>query len=93
MARDPAWVPYIRTARSEERVSEYFAHLLSTKPPVGSVSRWELPGSHSFNFLIRHALGGGGIASLRTDPQGKCFAQMLLDIDIAVPPAVAAALT
>lgn len=93
MARDPSYLPYIRTALSEQRVSEYFAHLLSTKPPVGSVSRWELPGSHSFNFLIRHALGGGGIASLRTDPQGKCFAQMLLDIDIAVPPAVAAALT
>jgi hypothetical protein len=93
MARDPAYLPYLRAALGEQRVAAYFAHLISTTKPVGSVSRWELPGSHSFNFLIRHALGGGGIASLRTDPQGKCFAQMLLDIDIPVPPAVAASLT
>ncbi|WP_068857888.1 acyclic terpene utilization AtuA family protein [Perlucidibaca aquatica] len=93
MARDPAYLPYLRAALGEQRVATYFAHLISTTKPVGSVSRWELPGSHSFNFLIRHALGGGGIASLRTDPQGKCFAQMLLDIDIPVPPAVAASLT
>ena len=92
MARDPAYLPYLRAALGEQRVAAYFAHLISTTKPVGSVSRWELPGSHSFNFLIRHALGGGGIASLRTDPQGKCFAQMLLDIDIPVPPAVAASL-
>ena len=82
----------LRAALGEQRVAAFFAHLISTTKPVGSVSRWELPGSHSFNFLIRHALGGGGIASLRTDPQGKCFAQMLLDIDIPVPPAVAASL-
>jgi hypothetical protein len=44
------------------------------------------------NFLLKHALGGGGIASLRTDPQGKCFAQMLLDYDIAVPAELAASL-
>ncbi|MES3039586.1 MAG: acyclic terpene utilization AtuA family protein [Pseudomonadota bacterium] len=89
MARDPAYLPYIRTALSEQRVAGYFAHLIAAN---GSVSRWELPGSNSFNFLVRYALGGGGIASLRTDPQGKCFAQMLLDIDIPVPAAVAASL-
>ena len=31
------------------------------------------------------ASGGGGIASLRIDPQGKAFAQQLLEIPIAVP--------
>ena len=89
MARDPAYLPYLRAALTEQKVAAYFKHLIAAN---GSVSRWELPGSHSFNFLLRHALGGGGIASLRTDPQGKCFAQMLLDLDISVPPAVAATL-
>jgi hypothetical protein len=89
MARDPAYLPYLRAALTEQNVAAYFQHLIAAN---GSVSRWELPGSHSFNFLLRHALGGGGIASLRTDPQGKCFAQMLLDLDISVPPAVAATL-
>ncbi len=90
MARDPAYLPYLRAALTEQRVADYFRHLIAAN---GSVSRWELPASHSFNFLLRHALGGGGIASLRTDPQGKCFAQMLLDLDISVPPAVAAKLS
>ncbi len=38
----------------------------------------------SFNFLLRNALGGGGMASLRIDPQGKAFAQQLLDMPILV---------
>lgn len=55
----------------------------------GRVERWYLPGSHSLNFLLENALGGGGIASLRIDPQGKAFAQQLLDIPIAVPQHIA----
>jgi hypothetical protein len=31
------------------------------------------------------ALEGGGVASLRYDPQGKALAQMLLDLDVDVP--------
>ena len=32
-----------------------------------------------------HALGGGGMASLRIDPQGKAYGQMALEMPIAVP--------
>ena len=53
------------------------------------VACWYLPGSHSLNFLLENALGGGGIASLRIDPQGKAFAQQLLEIPIAVPQHIA----
>ena len=31
--------------------------------------RYELPGVNGFNFLLKNALGGGGVASLRSDPQ------------------------
>jgi len=31
--------------------------------------RYELPGLHAFNFVMEDVLGGGGIASLRSDPQ------------------------
>ena len=44
--------------------------------------RYELPGIHGLNFVLEETLGGGGIASLRCDPQGKAFAQMLLDVKI-----------
>ena len=43
-----------------------------------------MPGMNAFNFLLRNALGGGGMASLRIDPQGKAFAQQLLDMPILV---------
>ena len=52
--------------------------------------RWRLPGSDSLNFLLHHALGNGGAASLRTDPQGKAFAQMLLDFPVPIPRALVA---
>jgi hypothetical protein len=34
-------------------------------------------------------LGGGGMASLNIDPQGKAYAQQLLDIMIPVPHKIA----
>ena len=39
----------------------------------GKVTRFEAPGLHAFNFLLEDALGGGGMASRRIDPQGKAF--------------------
>ena len=69
-----------RAALTEEKVKDYFAHLCN-----GRVERFEVPGIHALNFLLHESLGGGGIASVRIDPQGKGFAQMLLDIDIPVP--------
>ena len=81
-ARRPEFLPHIRAALSESAVAGWFAQVLA---PSGQVQRWDLPGSHSLNFLLRNALGGGGAASLRSDPQGKCFAQMLLEFPVAVP--------
>ena len=45
------------------------------------------------NFLLENALGGGGVASLRIDPQGKAFAQQLLEFPVPVPKALAESLT
>jgi hypothetical protein len=72
-------------------VRKYFAHVLAGGEN-GRVERWELPGSMSFNFLLYNALGGGGAASLRTDPQGKAFAQMLLDFPVTIPALLAASI-
>ena len=49
------------------------------------MERFYLPGSSALNFLLHGVLGGGGVASLRNDPQGKTYAQMLLDYPIPVP--------
>jgi hypothetical protein len=83
IARAPEYLPWIAEALTPEVIVEWMGHVLD--PQRGRVQRWYLPGSHSLNFLLENALGGGGIASLRIDPQGKAFAQQLLEIPIAVP--------
>jgi hypothetical protein len=80
IARAPDLVPVLKAQLTAPRVRDYFGGLV-----VGPVERFELPGLGAFNFLLKGALGGGGTSSLRNDPQGKTFAQMLLDIEIEVP--------
>ena len=80
IARRPDYLPYIWAALSTERVALRFAHFLQ-----GEVERFYLPGLPAINFLLHDVLGGGGMASLRTDPQGKGYAQLLLDEPIMIP--------
>jgi len=84
IAREPRYLPYIRAALSTAAVKRYFAHVLAGGEG-GRVERWELPGTDSLNFMLYKVLGGGGAGSLRTDPQGKAFGQMLLDFPVPVP--------
>ncbi|MDF3199935.1 DUF1446 domain-containing protein [Pseudomonas sp. 1912-s] len=91
IARAPEYLPWIAEALTPEVIVDWMSHVLD--PIHGRVERWYLPGSHSLNFLLENALGGGGIASLRIDPQGKAFAQQLLEIPIAVPQHIADQLT
>lgn len=87
IARHPDYLPFLRAALTESAVADYMKHVLD--PQHGKVSRWELPGFNAMNFLLRNALGGGGIASLRIDPQGKAFAQQLLDFPVPVSAEIA----
>jgi hypothetical protein len=80
IARQPEYLPYIRAALTPQAVATVFAHYLE-----GPVERFDLPGSHAINFLLHDVLGGGGTASLRNDPQGKAYAQILLEYPIPVP--------
>ncbi|WP_097458559.1 acyclic terpene utilization AtuA family protein [Mangrovitalea sediminis] len=83
IARQPEYLPYIRNALNEAAVADWMRHTLH--PDNGRVEAWDLPGIHAINFLLYHSLGGGGVASLRIDPQGKAFAQQLLEFPIPVP--------
>jgi hypothetical protein len=87
LARNPDYLPWIAAALTEAAVADWMQHVLDRQ--TGKVSRWYLPASHSLNFLLENALGGGGIASLRIDPQGKAFAQQLLEFPVPVPQALA----
>jgi len=87
MARKPEYLAWIAAALTEGAVAQWMQHVLDGQ--TGKVSRWHLPGSHSLNFLLENALGGGGVTSLRIDPQGKAFAQQLLEFPVPVPRALA----
>jgi len=83
IARKADYLPWIRAALTEEAVASYMQHVLDAEK--GRVIRYELPGLNALNFMLENALGGGGVASLRIDPQGKAFAQQLLDMPVKVP--------
>lgn len=80
IARQPEYLPYIRSALQPDIVGELFKHYAPTE-----VRRFDLPGICGLNFLLCDILGGGGVASLRNDPQGKGYAQILLGLDVPVP--------
>jgi hypothetical protein len=80
IARLPALLPWIWQAIDEACVRRVFADTLK-----GGVERFYLPGSHAMNILMTDVLGGGGIGSILNDPQGKSFAQRLLNVEIEAP--------
>jgi len=68
----PAGLAPLSTAR--------FAHFNK-----GRAERFYLPGTASMNIVLHETLGGGGMASLRFDPQGKSYGQILLQTPISIP--------
>ena len=80
IARNEKFYPVICKYLTEDIVKRCFSKFLE-----GEVEKFYLPGSCSINFMLDNVLGGGGPASLRNDPQGKAYAQILLDETIPVP--------
>jgi hypothetical protein len=80
VARNPEFVAVIEREVTAERVAAWLAHYVK-----GPVRRFALPGLGAFNFVCEQALDGGVAASLRADPWGKGFAQILLAMPVRVP--------
>jgi hypothetical protein len=80
LCRKPEYVDHLRRELTPERIAAHFAGCVS-----GEVRRFEAPGLHAFNFLLQEALGGGGMASLRLDAQGKAYGQRALEMVIPIP--------
>lgn len=93
IARKKEYVPYIWAALTPEAVAKQFGHFIDGGADASKVERFYLPGLSAINFLIDSVLGGGGVASIRNDPQGKAYAQMLLDHPIPIPEDMAKAPT
>jgi hypothetical protein len=78
--REPRYLEHLRRVLTPSRVAAHFAGTV-----VGPVQRFEAPGLNAFNFLLEQALGGGGMASMRIDPQGKAYGQRMLEARVPVP--------
>jgi hypothetical protein len=79
-ARKPEYLPWLRRILTPETITAQLGHLVT-----GPTECFEAPGLNALNFLIQNALGGGGMASLRIDPQGKAYAQMVLEMEVKAP--------
>ena len=87
IARQPEFLPFIQSALTSDTVLKYFEHVVK-----GDVLSWDVPGINGINFLLKNSLGGGGMASLNIDPQGKSYAQQLLDFQIPISDEIASKL-
>lgn len=81
MARKAEYLPWISAVLTSPYVASRFTHFMASP----AIDRFELPGLPALNFVLHNVLGGGGVASLRNDPQAKGYAQILLDTPVAIP--------
>ncbi|XP_020777720.2 uncharacterized protein lratb.1 isoform X1 [Boleophthalmus pectinirostris] len=81
ISRHPLFFPYLKKHLTSAVVEEYFKHIFEPGQD-NPVTRYTLPGVFGLNFVLNRCLGGGGVASLRSDPQGKALGQMLLDLKL-----------
>lgn len=81
-SRDPKYFHLLKQVLTPELIGSHFKEVAN-----GPVERYEAPGLQALNFVIHDALGGGGMASMRIDPQGKAYGQRALELMVKVPSA------
>jgi hypothetical protein len=83
IARKPEYYPLLVKYLTVERVKKHFEGIC-----LGNVERFELPNIGSLNFLLHHALGGGGTKSLKNDAQGKTLSSVMLRMELEIEESV-----
>lgn len=81
-AREPKYFEIIKREVTVEKVREHFGDMVK-----GDITRYEVESLKGFNFVMKHALGGGATHSLRLDSLGKsmgsAFLRMMIEVDEA----------
>lgn len=80
VARKPEYWPLLQQLLKPKHLHSYLSHLVK-----GEIHTFELPQVQAFNIVMKEALDGGGMASMRNDPLGKGMAQLLLNMKISEP--------
>lgn len=79
IARRKEYYPILAKYLTKERVAAHFKGVA-----LGPVERFELPNLWALNFLLHHALGGGGTTSLKHDAQGKTLSSAMLRMELEI---------
>ena len=74
---DPRHYALVAGQLTPERVKQAFGGVIK-----GTVTRYDLPRLHGFNFVMTHALEGGVNASLNLDAHGKSWSFLLLSLEM-----------
>ena len=78
-AREPKYFDIIKREVTIEKVREHFGDMVK-----GDITRYEVDSLKGFNFVMKHALGGGATQSLRLDSLGKSMGSAFLRMKIHV---------
>lgn len=78
-AKKPEYYDIILREVTVEKVHQHFGDMVK-----GDVTRYEVPSLAGFNFVMKHALGGGATHSLRLDSLGKSMGSAFLRMKIHV---------
>ena len=78
-ARDPKDYEFLKRVLTVDRVKAYFGDMVK-----GEITRYDVPSLNGFNFVMKHALGGGATMSLRLDSLGKSMGSAVMRMKIHV---------
>jgi hypothetical protein len=76
-ARDPKDFPFLKRVLTVDKVRAHFGDMVK-----GEIVRYDLDSLHGFNFVMKHALGGGATHSLRLDSLGKSMGSAFMRMKI-----------
>lgn len=78
-ARKPEYYKIIEREVTTQKLYEFFGDMVQ-----GEIVRYEVPSLGGFNFVMKHALGGGATMSLRLDSLGKSMGSAIMRLKIHV---------
>ena len=78
-AREPKYYEIIRREVTVDKVREYFGDMVK-----GEIVRYEVPTLQGFNFVMKHAPGGGATLSLRLDTLGNSMGSAFMRMKIHI---------
>ena len=83
IAYEPELYPHLKEQLTADRFRAFYAGVVN-----GPVTRYEVDGLETLNFVAQEALGGGVSRSLCLDNYGKALSSMILGFEMEIPEAL-----